>query len=177
MIIVCARRQHATFRDWCSSSSHRNGTLVHPSVMLLSGLVYTETPLVLFGDVFRPQEVEVTHHGLGVHVWRHRGKSNTSGWCTCAIASKRLVSLHESFQGFCAVYTPGLCTTVCVNTTFAPVDPACARFCCHAIVLNVYGGHVPIWGGVSENGKLYRSQMNLDLVLIIQMIGLWFTAG
>ena len=72
----------------------------------------------------------------------------------------------EPFQG-CAVYTPGLCATVCVNTTFAPVDPACAWFCCHAIVLNVYGGHVPIWRGVWENGKLYCSQMNLDLVWII----------
>ena len=64
-----------------------------------------------------------------------------------------------------------------MNTTFAPVDPACARFCCHVIVLNVYGGHVPIWGGVWENGKLYCSQMNLDLVWIIQMVGLWCTAG
>ena len=44
--------------------------------------MYTETPLVLFGDVFRPQEVEVTDHGLGVHVWRHRGNTNTSGWHT-----------------------------------------------------------------------------------------------
>ena len=144
--------------------------------MLLSGLVYTETQLVLFGDVFRPQEVEVTDHGLGVHVCRHRGKTNTSGWHTCAIASRRLVSLQEPFQG-CDIYTSGLCATVCVNTTFAPVDPACARFCCHAIVLNVYGGHVPNWGGVWENGKLYCSQMNLDFVWIIQMVGLWWTAG
>ena len=133
-------------------------------------------PLLLFGDVFRPQEVEVTDHGLGVHVWRHRGKTNTSGWRTCAITSRSLVSLHEPFQG-CAVYTPGLCATFCVDTTLAPVDPACARFCCHAMVLNVYGGHMPIWGGVWENGKLYCSQMNLDLVWIIQMVGLWCTTG
>ena len=58
-----------------------------------------------------------------------------------------------------------------------PVDPAYARFCCHAIVLNVYSGHVPIWGGVWENGKLYCSQKNFDLVWIIQMVGLWCTAG
>ena len=118
----------------------------------------------------------VTDHGLGVHVWCHRGKTNTSGWRTCAIASRRLVSLHEPFQG-CAVYTPGVWATVCVNTTFAPVDPACARFCCHAFVLTIYGGHVPIWGGIWENEKLYCSQMNLDLVLIIQMVNLWCTAG
>ena len=47
----------------------------------------------------------------------------------------------------------------------------------HPIVLNVYGVHVPIWGGVWESGKLYSSQMNLDLVWIIQMVGLWCTAG
>ena len=96
---------------------------VHPSVILLSGLVYTETPLVLFGDVFRPQEVEVTDHGLGVNVWRHRGKTNTSGWRTCAIASKRPVSLHEPFQD-CALSTPGLCATVCVNS---PPSTLCAH--------------------------------------------------
>ena len=110
--------------------------------------------------------------------WRPRltsQRQDQSGWRTCAIASRRLVSLHEPFQG-CVVYTQGLCATVCVNTTFAPVDPACARFCCHAIMLNVYGGHVPIWGGVWENGKLYFSQMNFDLVWIIQMVGLWCTA-
>ena len=45
-----------------------------------------------------------------------------------------------------------------------PIDPACTRSCCHAIMLNVCGGHVPIWGGVWENGKLYCSQMNLNLV-------------
>ena len=95
---------------------------------------------------------------------------------THAISSSRLVSLHELFQG-CTVYTLGMCATVCVNTTFAPVDPACARFCCHAIVLNVYRGHVPIWGGVWKNGKLYCSQMDLDLVWIIQMVVLWWTAG
>ena len=103
-------------------------------------------------------------------------QDQSSEWRTCAVASRRLVSLHGPFQG-CAVYTPGLCATVCVNTTFTPVDPACAHFCCHAIVLNVYGGHVPILGGVWENGKLYCSQMNPNLVWIIQMIGLWCTAG
>ena len=75
------------------------------------------------------------------------------------------------------VYTLGLCATICVNTAFTPVDPACARFCCHAIVLNIYDGHVPIRGGVWENGKLYCPQMNLDLVWIIQIVGLWCTTG
>ena len=74
-------------------------------MMLLSSLVYTETLFVLFGDVFRPQEVEVTDHGLGVYVWRHGGKTDTSRWRTCAIDSRRLVSLHEPFQGG-AVYNP-----------------------------------------------------------------------
>ena len=58
-----------------------------------------------------------------------------------------------------------------------PLDPACARFYCHTIVLNVYGSHVPIWGGVWENEKLYCSQMNIDLVWTIQMAGLWCAAG
>ena len=124
----------------------------------------------------RFQTTELTDHGLGVHMWRHIGKTKTSGWRTGAIAYRRLVSLHKPFQG-CDLYTPGLCTTVCVNTTFTPVDPACTRLCCHAIVLKVYGGHVPIWGGVWENGKLYCSRMNLELVWIIQMVGLWCTAG
>ena len=134
--------------------------LVHPSVMLLSGLVYTETPLVLFGNVFRPHEVEVTDQGLGVHMWRHRSKTNTSGWRTCTIASRRLVTLHEPFQdcGQPFAWTPHL-----PPSTLRAHAPAATP--------------VPIGGAIWENEKLYCSQMNLDLVWIIQMVGLWCTAG
>ena len=72
--------------------------------MLLSGLVYTDTPFVLFGDVFGPHKVDVTDHCLGLHVWRHRSNTNTSGWCTCVIVSRQLLSLHQPFHGLCHIH-------------------------------------------------------------------------
>ena len=97
--------------------------------------------------------------------WSNELQNENTDQC-CSHYLTRIVSLHEPFQG-CAVYIPGLCSTVCVNTPFVPIYPACTCFCCHAIVLNVYSGHMPIWGGVWEN----------DLVWIIQMVRLWCTAG
>ena len=82
------------------------------------------------------------------------------------------MSLHEPFQG-CAVYTPGLCATVCVNTTHPPQQLLLPRH--RAECLRWSRAHLKWLLGEWE--AVLFSDESRYLVWIIQMGGLWCTAG